>query len=69
MQAFSERVGAAKGTVEADDLTMAIQAHAAFAFVQPPPQDVRMLGHSTTCVFRLASCAATHRRLRAAARR
>ncbi len=43
MQAFSERAGAPKGTVEADDLTMAIQAHATFAFVQPPPQDVRFL--------------------------
>ena len=41
LQAFSERAGAPKGTVEADDLTMAIQAHATFAFVQPPPQDVR----------------------------
>ena len=49
LQAFSERAGAPKGTVEADDLTMAIQAHATFAFVQPPPQDVR-------AVYRAAAC-------------
>ena len=32
--------------MEADDLTMAIQAHATFSFVQPPPQDVRASRHN-----------------------
>ena len=40
LQAFSNRGAGSKGTVEADDLTMAIQARAAFSFVKPPPLEV-----------------------------
>lgn len=40
VQAYSERAGEARGTVEVEDVLTAIQARAAFSFVQPPSQDV-----------------------------
>ncbi len=42
LQAYSDRAGDAKGTVEAEDVLTAIQARAAFSFVQPPPEDVSL---------------------------
>lgn len=39
-EAYSERAGAARGQVEVEDAMIAIQARAAFSFVQTPPQHV-----------------------------
>lgn len=39
-EAYSERAGATRGQVEVEDAMIAIQARAAFSFVQPPPQHV-----------------------------
>lgn len=46
LQAYGERAGTAKGAVEVEDVLTAIQAHAAFGFVQPPSQDVRVRLHN-----------------------
>lgn len=45
VQAYSERAGATKGQVEVEDAMIAIQARAAFSFMQPPAQHVPTLAH------------------------
>lgn len=39
-EAYGERAGLPKGTVEVDDVLTAIQSRATFSFVQPPSQDI-----------------------------
>ena len=47
MQAYGERAGQLKGTVEVEEVLTAIQARAALSFVQPPSQDVSACQHVT----------------------